>query len=90
MSERLEKVRRELAKYEHPLFEFGATETGSDIEVSIRFKTLVEGVHTYQFTLRPSEVDHRQFTWIFQKQLYDCLHDYVVEMFARNPQMKQS
>lgn len=89
MSERLEKVRAELAKYEHPLFQFEARDVGNDIEISIRFKTATEGVHTYQFVLRPSEVDHRQFPWIFQKQLYDCLHDYVIEMFSRNPQMKQ-
>ena len=89
MSERLEKVGAELSKYEHPLFQFEARDVGNDIEISIRFKTATEGVHIYQFVLRSSEVDHRQFPWIFQKQLYDCLHDYVIEMFSRNPQMKQ-
>lgn len=88
MSEQLEKVRLELAKYEHPLFEFEARDVGEDVEVAIRLRAQGEGIHTYQFSLRPSEVDHRQFPWIFQKQLYDCLHDYVVEMFRRNPQMK--
>lgn len=89
MSERLEKVRAELAKYEHPLFQFEAREVGDDVEVSICLRTSVADVHTYQLMLRPHEVDHRQFPWIFQKQLYDCLHDYMVEMFTRNPQMKQ-
>jgi hypothetical protein len=27
-----------------------------------------------------------QFEWGFQRQLYDCLHDYMVEMFIRTPQ----
>jgi len=42
----------------------------------------------YEFTLRAREIDSPQFRWNFQRQLYDCLHDYVVEMFTRNPQMK--
>ena len=89
MSERLDKVRAELAKFEHPLFQFEARDAGDAVEVSIGFKSAIEGIQTYQFVLRPSEVDHRQFPWIFQKQLYDCLHDYIIEMFTRNPQMKQ-
>jgi hypothetical protein len=89
MSERLEKVRAELAKYEHPLFEFETRAVGDEVEISIRLKTTAKDVHTYQLVLLPNEVDHRQFPWIFQKQLYDSLHDYIVEMFTRNPQMKQ-
>jgi len=89
MSEHLEKVLAELAKYEHPLFQFEAHDAGDNVEILVRLRTAVEGVHTYQFSLRPSELDHRQFSWIFQKQLYDCLHDYIVELFTRNPQMKQ-
>ncbi len=42
----------------------------------------------YRFLLRPREIEHPQFAWSFQKQLYDCLHDYVIEMFTRNPQRK--
>lgn len=89
MSERLEKVRLELANYEHPLFQLGAEDAGEEVVIFIRLKTTLESIPTYQFSLRPSEVDHRQFSWIFQKQLYDCLHDYIVELFTRNPQMKQ-
>jgi hypothetical protein len=30
-----------------------------------------------------------QFEWTFQRHLYDCLHDYFIEMFTRTPQMKK-
>lgn len=43
-------------------------------------------MHTYVLLLRPREIEQSQFPWILQKQLYDCLHDYVIEMFTRNPQ----
>jgi sigma54-dependent transcription regulator len=36
--------------------------------------------------LRPQEIENKQFPWSFQRQLYDCLHDYVIEMFTLNPQ----
>ena len=88
MSERVEKVRGELEQYEHPLFAFSARAEGEDIAVEIRFKDASAPVHVYEFTLRAREIDSPQFRWNFQRQLYDCLHDYVVEMFTRNPQMK--
>ncbi len=88
MSESLEKVRRELARYEHPLFAFEARPAGEDVEIEIRFKPPDVQVHTYLFRLRPREVEHAQFPWTFQKQLYDCLHDYIIEMFTANPQRK--
>ena len=88
MSERVEKVKRELEQYEHPLFAFSARAEGEDAVVEIRFKDASAPVHVYEFTLRAREIDHPQFRWNFQRQLYDCLHDYVVEMFTRNPQMK--
>lgn len=88
MNERLEKVRQALADYEHPLFEFAARGDAESVIVEIRFKDPPVPVHTYEFTLRPREIDHPQFVWSFQRQLYDCLHDYVVEMFTRNPQFK--
>ena len=87
---RLEKVRKELSRYEHPLFEFDARPAASGVEVEIRFKPQGVEVHTYYFLLRPREIEHSQFPWSFQRQLYDCLHDYVVEMFVRNPQMKDN
>lgn len=88
MSQRLAKVRQELLQYEHPLFEFAARPDGEGVAVEIRFKSPPVPVHAYRFSLRPREINSPQFTWNFQRQLYDCLHDYVVEMFTRNPQMK--
>jgi hypothetical protein len=87
MSEEMaEKVRRELARYEHPLFDFAARPAAEGVEVEIRYKLAIAEVHNYIFQLRPREIEHAQFPWTFQKQLYDCLHDYVIEMFTRNPQ----
>jgi len=88
--ELLEKVKRELGRYEHPLFDFDARAASGGIEVAIRFKPAGIEVHTYQFLLQPREIEHSQFPWSFQRQLYDCLHDYVIEMFIRNPQMRDS
>ncbi len=80
------KVRCELAQYEHPLFIFEAGPAGDGVEVQIHFRLPEADVHTYTFQLRPREIEHAQFPWTFQKQLYDCLHDYIIEMFTRNPQ----
>ena len=86
MSERLDKVRNELARYEHPLFDFDARPAPDGVEILIRFKPPGVDVHTYSFLMRPREIDHSQFPYLFQKQLYDCLHDYIIEMFTNNPQ----
>ena len=88
-TEQLEKVRTQLARYEHPLFTFAARDAGENVEVVIDFCTPTDGVHTYIYPLRPREIEHPQFPWSFQKQLYDCLHDYVIEMFTRNPQFDE-
>ena len=84
--EMLSKVRQELTKYEHPLFDFEARSAKESVEVLIRFKPLQPEVHEYTIQLRPRDIEHSQFPWTFQKHLYDCLHDYVIEMFTRNPQ----
>ena len=84
--EMLSKVRRELTKYEHPLFDFEARSAKESVEVLIRFKPPQPEVHEYTIQLRPRDIEHSQFPWTFQKHLYDCLHDYVIEMFTRNPQ----
>jgi hypothetical protein len=86
MNELAEKVRAELGRYEHPLFVFDARSTPGGVEVEIRYSPPEPQVHVYLFLLRPREVESAQFPWIFQKQLYDCLHDFVVEMFTCNPQ----
>jgi hypothetical protein len=88
IDEIVSKVQHELAKYEHPLFDFEARNGVADesVDVLIRFKPAREDVHEYTFQLRSREIEHSQFPWTFQKHLYDCLHDYVIEMFTRNPQ----
>jgi len=83
---RLDRVLAQLRLYEHPLLNFGAREKGEGVEVIIEFKNPPIPVHTYYFDLHPRDLDHPQFEWTFQRQLYDCLHDYLVEMFIRTPQ----
>jgi hypothetical protein len=82
----VEKVRTEIARYEHPLFDFSARPAKEGVEVEIYFKPQGVEVHRYVFLLRPREIENKQFPWSFQRQLYDCLHDYVIEMFTLNPQ----
>jgi hypothetical protein len=88
--ELLEKVKKELVRYEHPLFDFDARAASGGIQVEIRFKPAEVEVHTYYFLLQPREIEHSQFPWSFQRQLYDCLHDYVIEMFVDNPQRQDA
>jgi hypothetical protein len=83
---RLESVVAQLRLYEHPLLDFSAHAKGEGVEVIIDFKNPPVPVHTYYFELHPRDLDHPQFEWQFQRQLYDCLHDYMVEMFIRTPQ----
>lgn len=90
VDELLAKVQRELVRYEHPLFDFGAQTAANGVEVEIRFKPAHLEVHTYHFLLQPREIENKQFPWSFQKQLYDCLHDYVIEMFTCNPQRQDT
>ncbi len=88
MSGRLEKVQEALQDYEHPLLEFNAQAAGEGVDVLITLRQPVEGIEPYVFSLHPREIDHSQFTWTFQNQLYNCLHDFLIEMFTRNPQRK--
>ncbi|MGH9580165.1 MAG: hypothetical protein ACRD2R_04160 [Terriglobales bacterium] len=83
---RLERVLEQLRLYEHPLLDFDARAKDDGVEVSIRFKNPAAAVHEYLFLLHPRDLDHPQFEWTFQRQLYDCLHDYLIEMFVRTPQ----
>ncbi len=89
VNELVVKVQKELERYEHPLFAFSAQPAGERIEVEIRFKPPGVNLHRYRLQLLPREVESAQFSWNFQRQLYDCLHDYVIEMFSKNPQMKE-
>ena len=83
---RLDRVLAQLRLYEHPLLDFSARSKGEGVEVMIKFKDESIPVHTYFFDLHPRDLDDAQFEWSFQRQLYDALHDYFVEMFIRTPQ----
>jgi hypothetical protein len=85
-SARLSRAQAQLQLYEHPLLEFSARDKGEGVEVIIQFKNPPVPVHTYYFDLHPRDLDHPQFEWTFQRQLYDGLHDYLIEMFTRTPQ----
>ena len=83
---RIERVLAQLRLYEHPLLTFSARAKGDGVEVIIQFKDESVPVHTYYFDLHARDLDDPQFEWSFQRQLYDALHDYFVEMFIRTPQ----
>lgn len=83
---RLDRVLAQLRLYEHPLLNFSARSKGEGVEVIIQFKDAAIPVHTYYFDLHPRDLDHSQFEWSFQRQLYDALHDYFIEMFICTPQ----
>ena len=83
---RLDRVLNQLRLYEHPLLKFSARAKRDGVEVIIQFKDPTMPVHTYYFDMHPRDLDDAQFEWSFQRQLYDALHDYFVEMFIRTPQ----
>ena len=83
---RLDRVRNQLRLYEHPLLDFSARAKGEAVEILIQFRNPSVPVHTYIFEMHPRDLDHPQFEWTFQRQLYDCLHDYMIEMFICTPQ----
>ena len=89
MDDLVEKVRCELARYEHPLFSFDARGKDGNVEIEIRLKSSREPVHTYFYEVHRRDIEHVQFPWMFQQQLYNCLHDYIIEMFTRNPQREE-
>jgi hypothetical protein len=81
----LETVLEEISKYEHPFFEFSANENDAGIELCIRSR--MPGVLNPEFRIALSERDLRsgQFPWTFQRILYGCLTDYIVELFTKSP-----
>jgi len=87
-SEYLARVTRELNRYEHPLFQWTARAADKGIEVIVSLK--YRGIYDdpYRFYLTPRELEARAFEWDFQRQLYNYLHDYLVEMFTRSPQIR--
>lgn len=88
-SERLDRVRQQLRLYEHPLVTFDARAKAEGVELLIRPRFNEPPLHTYSFDLHPRDLDDPQFEWTFQRLLFDCLHDYLVEMFIRTPQHRK-
>ena len=82
----LQKVLDHLRFYDHPLLAFNARENGGTIEILIDLKNSTVPVHTYVLKIHARDLDHPQFQWHLQRQLYDGLHDYFIEMFTRTPQ----
>ena len=82
----LAKVLDHLRLYEHPLLKFSARETNGLIEILIDLKNCSVPVHTYVLPIHARDLDHPQFAWHLQRQIYDGLHDYFVEMFTKTPQ----
>ncbi len=82
----LSRVLDHLRLYEHPLLAFSARDDNGAIDISINVKNSTAPVHTYHFQIHPRDLEHPQFAWHLQRQLYDALHDYLVEMFTRTPQ----
>ena len=82
----LTRVLDHLRLYEHPLLAFSAREENGLIEILIDLKNSTVPVHTYRFQIHPRDLEHPQFAWNLQRQLYDALHDYFIEMFTRTPQ----
>lgn len=85
----LRKVEKELSRYAHPLFEWEASGASQGVDVIIRLK--VTGLYDvpYRLSLKPREIEAQGFEWDFQRQLFNCLHDYLVEMFTRSPHIAE-
>ena len=81
----LDRVQNELLKYEHPFFDFEARPKGEGVELCIRSKIPNVVSPEYRIMLIERDLQSTQFPWTFQKLLYDCLTDYMVELFTRNP-----
>lgn len=85
----LEKVEKELSRYAHPLFEWEAYTAPTGVDVTIRLKVTGFYDQPYRLCLKPREIEARGFEWDFQRQLFNCLHDYLVEMFTRSPHIME-
>ena len=81
----LQKVLDEIRKYEHPFFDFAAREKDGGVELCIRSKIPDVLSPEYRITFSERDLNSTQFPWTFQKLLYDCLTDYIVELFTKSP-----
>jgi hypothetical protein len=86
----LEKVLAEIRRYDHALLDFSAREHHGGVELVIALKGSHPGQHTYYAAVHERDIESPQFPWIFQRYLYDCMHDYLVEMFIRTPQTRET
>jgi hypothetical protein len=84
----LEQAREQIARYEHPLFDFSAREKNGRVELVIDCKLRNLALHTYYLELHPRDFESPQFPWTFQRLLYDGMNDYIVEMFTHTPQSR--
>ena len=75
-------VRELLKQYEHPLMDFSAVEHGDGIRIVIQAKNITVPVHTYTIDLHPRDLESSQLQWTLERQIYDGLHDYIIEMFT--------
>lgn len=82
---RVRRIKEELSRYEHPLLQFDARVSGAQAELLITLK--IPGIyeHPYSVKLTDREVGASNFPWSFQRLLYNCVHDYLIEMFERTP-----
>jgi hypothetical protein len=81
----LQRVLDEIGKYEHPFFDFSARERDEGVELCIRSKIPDVLSPEYKITFSERDLKSSQFPWTFQKLLYDCLTDYIVELFTKSP-----
>ena len=88
--EHLDKVQKELSRYAHPLFEWETRQVSGGVEIIIRLRVRELCDEPYRLSLKPREIEARGFKWDFQRQLYACLHDYLVEMFTRSPHIAET
>ena len=81
----LQRVLDEIQKYEHPFFDFTAREKDDGVELCIRSRIPNVLSPEYRITFSERDLKSTQFPWTFQKLLYDCLTDYIVELFTKSP-----
>jgi len=86
----LEKVLAETRRYEHALLAFSARERHGAVELVISLKQTAPALHTYYAPVHERDIENPQFPWTFQRYLYDCMHDYLVELFVRTPQTREA
>jgi hypothetical protein len=85
MDPRLVKVLDELQRYEHPLVAFDARLESEVVRLFLWLK--IPGIYGSEYAVRLTdrEIAAPNFAWNLQRLIYNCLHDYLVEMFVRTP-----